>query len=93
MRPDDRPRVLMLKSEIGNDREVTVTVEDTGIGFDPANSAIFLKRSSQQRLKAWEWVCRYATRSCVLMAGACRRRPERSMEPSFASLAGNRGDR
>src|SRR3984885_13924096 len=33
---DDRPRVLMLKSQMGNDREVTVSVEDTGAGVDPA---------------------------------------------------------
>ena len=33
---DDRPRVLMLKSQLGNDREVAVSVEDTGAGIDPA---------------------------------------------------------
>src|SRR3984885_11471230 len=33
---DDRPRVLMLKSQLGNDREVAVSVEDTGSGIDPA---------------------------------------------------------
>jgi PAS domain S-box-containing protein len=32
---DDRPRVLMLKSQLGNDREVAVSVEDTGPGVDP----------------------------------------------------------
>jgi signal transduction histidine kinase len=33
----DRPRLLMLKSLIGNDQEVVVCVEDTGTGVDPAH--------------------------------------------------------
>ena len=34
---DDRPRVLMLKSQYGNDHEVAVSVEDTGCGIDPTH--------------------------------------------------------
>jgi PAS domain S-box-containing protein len=33
----DRPRMLMLKSLVGNDHEVAVCVEDTGAGVDPAH--------------------------------------------------------
>jgi PAS domain S-box-containing protein len=34
----DRPRVLMLKSQIDDEREVSVTVVDSGTGFNSANS-------------------------------------------------------
>ena len=34
----DRPRVLMLKSQIDDDREVSVTVVDSGTGFNSADS-------------------------------------------------------
>ena len=33
----DRPRVLMLKSQIDDEREVSVTVVDSGTGFNSAN--------------------------------------------------------
>jgi C4-dicarboxylate-specific signal transduction histidine kinase len=34
---DNRPRVLMLKSQLGNNRDVAVSVEDTGRGIDPTH--------------------------------------------------------
>ena len=39
---EDRPRVLMLKSQIDDERDVSVTVEDTGTGFDSANISVHI---------------------------------------------------
>jgi signal transduction histidine kinase len=34
---DSRPRVLLLKSPMSDNRDIAVTVEDTGMGLDPTH--------------------------------------------------------
>ena len=82
---DDRPRVLMLKSQLGNDREVAVSVEDTGAGVDPAQlghifEAFFTTKA--EGLGMGLSICHSIVRGT---AGGCQRLPAHSVVPSFAS--------
>jgi PAS domain S-box-containing protein len=80
---DTRARTLCLKSRCDEHQDVIVHIADNGAGLDAAHLEHISTRSSRQRLKVWEWAWRFATRSCAVMAGTCRRRRQTRTAPIF----------
>jgi C4-dicarboxylate-specific signal transduction histidine kinase len=56
----DRPRVLQIQSrlrDLAGRSAVLVAVRDSGVGLSADGMQEFLKHSTPQNQKAWEWAC------------------------------------
>ena len=80
-----RERVLIVKSEIGASGDVLITVEELAPELIRTMWTVFSKRSSQRRLKAWGWDCRFAAQSSNLMGVFFRSRRANRMDRVFVS--------
>ena len=58
----DRPKLLRVKSSIGDGDIVVVAIEDNGTGIDATKLTVYSMPSSQLSLMEWGWVYRFADR-------------------------------
>jgi len=66
-------RELAIKSQLGENEQLLVTVSDTGMGFPPQFAEQILTRSLRPNLTVPAWGFASAGRSLSLMVGACGR--------------------
>jgi PAS domain S-box-containing protein len=83
---DDRPRQLLIRTELDEEAQVRVSVQDTGVGFEPQNAEKLFDAFTPRRAPEWELAYRSVAPSLKVIMAVCGHLQMTVRGPRFHSL-------